>query len=224
MQTMSGFFRDPTCPMSGHADYNFTLEHNIISVPLKRATPDNFQQYGHFVQHYDKEAVTIVPWPVSGWRKLCPGTGIEGGITEGDFKYWWKDGFCYAKNEAVANGDYITAKKVGSCIYTREANYHPDGGQVFFPKTSKPFIMLLALPTDDIKAEQFVAFFFDGSCGCQIKPNIWHQPAYPLEDMVFRGKQGKVHACVAFDSLNEHNELFKINLDDVNSIQGLLGQ
>ena len=52
---------------------------------------------------------------------------------------------------------------------TREANYHPDGGQVFFPVTKEPFVLLLALPGDDIKLEDFVAFYCDGSCGVQIK-------------------------------------------------------
>ena len=54
-------------------------------------------------------------------------------------------------------------------VLTREANYHPDGGQVFFPVTKEPFVLLLALPGDDIKLEDFVAFYCDGSCGVQIK-------------------------------------------------------
>jgi hypothetical protein len=35
-------------------------------------------------------------------------------------------------------------------VLVREANYHPDGGQVFFPRDKDPFIALLALPGDDI--------------------------------------------------------------------------
>ena len=54
-------------------------------------------------------------------------------------------------------------------VFTREANYHPNGGQVFFPVTKEPFVLLLALPGDDIKLEDFVAFYCDGSCGVQIK-------------------------------------------------------
>ena len=52
-------------------------------------------------------------------------------------------------------------------VLVREANYHPDGG--FYPVTKKPFVLLLALPGDDIKLEDFVAFYCDGTCGVQIK-------------------------------------------------------
>ena len=52
----------------------------------------------------------------------------------------------------------------------RGLNYHPDGGQVFFPVERVPFVMLLALPGDDVRLEDFVAFYFDGSIGLQIKP------------------------------------------------------
>jgi ureidoglycolate hydrolase len=45
-----------------------------------------------------------------------------------------------------------------------------------------PFVALLALPGDDIKAEDFVAFYFDGSFGVQIHADIWHQQVYPISD------------------------------------------
>ncbi len=55
-------------------------------------------------------------------------------------------------------------------VLTREANYHPDGGQVFYPKKGAAFVLLLALPGDDIKLEDFVAFYCDGSCGVCTQP------------------------------------------------------
>ena len=48
-------------------------------------------------------------------------------------------------------------------------NYHPDGGQVFFPTAKNAYVMILALPDDDCKPEDYVAFYFDGSCGLQIR-------------------------------------------------------
>ena len=89
-------------------------------------------------------------------------------------------------------------------ILTREANYHPDGGQLFFPKDNKPFISPLALPGDDIQPNNFKAFYFDGSQGLYIHPNIWHEGVFPTKGRaIFKGKQGKIHARVSIDLLKE---------------------
>lgn len=34
---------------------------------------------------------------------------------------------------------------VWGCVYTHEANYHPDGGHVFFPADGKPFVALVSI-------------------------------------------------------------------------------
>jgi hypothetical protein len=45
------------------------------------------------------------------------------------------------------------------------ANYHPDGGQLFYPLHGEGFIVPLALPGDDVTPEQFVSFYCDGKAG-----------------------------------------------------------
>lgn len=214
--------------MSGYLDYfseefKFSPHYQVESVV---ATPDNFKDYGHFVEDYENEDVIIKPWPVKGWRKLMGNTGTEGGIAEGKFEYKYlkKDNQTYlsAISHAVG-GDYTTGinylptdKDIPDYILTREANYHPDSGQVFYPINSidpTPFILLLALPGDDIKLEDFVAFKFDGVRGAQIKPDIWHQPLYPLvKDSTFMTKQGKVHGCVGVDTITEFDTWLKVDL------------
>ena len=100
-----------------------------------------------------------------------------------------------------------------SRIYVREANYHPDGGQMFYPKNGEAFVALLALPGDDISPSDFVAFYWDGSFGIQIFPNIWHQPLYPIANFAeFSDKQGKVHACIAVDFVKEFNVYLEVPL------------
>ena len=48
----------------------------------------------------------------------------------------------------------------------------------------------------------------------QIRAGIWHQPAYPINnEAIFRGKQGRVHACVAMDSVIEFNRYLKVPLN-----------
>ena len=58
----------------------------------------------------------------------------------------------------------------------------------------------LALPGDNIKVEDFKAFYFDGSKGLYIHPNIWHEGVFPIQEKSsFMGRQGKVHARVSID-------------------------
>ncbi len=69
-----------------------------------------------------------------------------------------------------------------------------------FPLDHKPFIVPLALPGDDVKPQDFVAFWFDGSCGLYIHPNIWHDGVFTLEgEQRFFDRQGAVHARVSVD-------------------------
>ena len=91
-----------------------------------------------------------------------------------------------------------------SRIYTHEANYHPDGGQIFFPRQGAPFVALLAKPGDSISPEDFVAFRCDGSFGIHIDPGVWHQPVFPVAAAAeFDNRQGRVHACVAVNFVTE---------------------
>ncbi|XP_053382470.1 ureidoglycolate lyase-like [Mercenaria mercenaria] len=179
-------------------------------VPIVMATADALKGYGTIVTDFENEDVEITPWPVKGWRTLCPGTGTLGGLINDELTYKWVGDQSMVTDD-TEDGDFITGRLPKNIppsdrthVLVREANYHPDGGQVFFPKDKDPFVALLALPGDDIKMEDFVAFYFDGSFGVQIHADIWHQPIYPIKDeSVFLGKQGAVHACVAVDTVDE---------------------
>lgn len=191
--------------MSGYADYNIDLfTYPSERVPVVVATEQSFAPYGNFVHNFNDEKVMITPWPVSGKRELMKGTGVGGGVIEDKFLFWEEECFMKAHNLAVGCDPYTTAVLTDvKSILTREANYHPDSGQVFYPVDEVPFYLLLAKEGDDIKATDFVAFYFDGTVGCQIKPGIWHQPPYPVRKAEFLNKQGAVHACVGYDSIEE---------------------
>jgi len=79
-------------------------------------------------------------------------------------------------------------------------NYHPDGGQLFYPLDKQPFVIPVALPGDDLTPEKVVAFWCDGTRGLYIRPNIWHEGIFPVADKQrFLDRQGKVHARVSCD-------------------------
>lgn len=190
-------------------DYSDIHKYQIVDIPVMIATEENTQGFGNFVADYEAELVDIVQWPYFGERILTLGKG--GGIVEGLFKIHWLNDLCFANNEAVA-GSYITGKKIDNSILTHEANYHPDGSQVFFPKEKKPFVLFLSKnKSDAIKPDDFVAFVFDGSKGFKIDPGIWHQPPFACTDsIVFQDKQSAVHACVSVHFADEFGVLCRM--------------
>ncbi len=77
----------------------------LVDVPLVRATEQSIQGYGEIARSKDHR-IEIVPWPLTGHRKLDAGTGIEGGTTEGIFACEWRGNQLLGRNEAVG-GHYV---------------------------------------------------------------------------------------------------------------------
>jgi len=195
-------------------------------LPIVEANLENLEGFGHPVYNFQKSKVEIVKWPQTGWRPILEGTGAQGGVVEGSFEMRWRGDYIETYNHAVKKG-YITGLScdpikasfntistfVPDWVYVFEANYHPDGGQIFFPHNNQPFIALLARPTDDIRPEHFYAFYFSGEFGIHIDPGVWHQPVYPLQvKSSFDDKQGKVHACVVCNFVEEFGVYLKVPL------------
>jgi ureidoglycolate lyase len=102
--------------------------------------------YGHVVPDFAAARVAIVTWPQPGRRPIVPGTGNEGGIVEDSFVMQRHGEIQHAHNRAVGRS-YITGWFADPAtasagrepadtgrIYTHEANYHPDSGQIFSPR------------------------------------------------------------------------------------------
>lgn len=188
----------------------------VVSAPAVRASASSLAGFGRPAPDFAATDVTIVTWPQPGWRPVVPGTGNEGGIVEDVFEFVRRGQVQHAVNRAVGRSyvtgwydDPATARedvepRDRTRLFTHEANYHPDGGQVFCPRDGAPFVALLAKPGDDIRPEDFIAFYFDGTFGVHIDPGVWHQPVFPLDARaLFDDKQGRVHACIAVDFLSE---------------------
>lgn len=197
----------------------------VIDMPVVRATADSLQGYGDLVSGDPKSyPVEIVRWPAQGWRPVDLDSGDEAGTTEGVFVSQWKGDILYGMNEAVG-GHYVLgyagAPESADESHDREpsevrlwhANYHPDGGQLFFPLDQSPFLVPLALPGDDVQPEQFVAFWFDGSQGLYIHPNIWHEGVFTCRGTQrFFDRQGAVHARVSVDFAREFQCLVRAKI------------
>ena len=183
-----------------------------VEVPLIAATNESVAGYGYLVDDPDGCEIEIVQWPAQGWRPVDAGTGDEGGVVEGIFLGEWDGDILMGRNEAVS-GHYVLgwstdprSARSGVASVDRNHvllwhfNYHPDGGQLFFPLENKPFVIPAALPGDDLKPEQVVAFWCDGSRGLYIHPGIWHEGIFPATDSQrFLDRQGRVHARVSCD-------------------------
>jgi len=184
----------------------------LHQVPLVVATDESLKGYGHLVDNHEGFEIEITRWPAQGWRPVDEGTGDEGGWVEGIFHCDWRGDVLYGENQAV-KGHYVLGwsvdpqkARVEQATEPRDKvllwhmNYHPDGGQLFFPLDRKPFVVPLALPGDDLTPDKVVAFWCDGSRGLYVHANIWHEGVFPVEDQQrFLDRQGRVHARVSAD-------------------------
>jgi ureidoglycolate lyase/seryl-tRNA synthetase len=197
-------------------------------VPLIVATDESVSEYGCLVENPEDFDIEIVQWPAQGWRPVDAGTGDEGGVVEGVFHSEWKGDFLHGRNDAV-NGHYILgwSDNPGSAnadaaiteparVLLWHLNYHPDGGQLFYPMDNQPFVVPVALPGDDLRLENIVAFWCDGSRGLYIHPSIWHEGVFPSTvAQSFRDRQGKVHARVSCNVAQEFGVFLNVPLQPV---------
>jgi ureidoglycolate lyase len=188
----------------------------VQETPLLAATDAVLRGYGCLVEDPKAFAIEIVPWPAQGRRPIDANTGNQGGIAEGIFEFSWRGETLYARNNAVGDSylfgwsdwpeqatTHGPGKRRERALIWR-ANYHPDGGQLFYPIDGKSFVVPLALPGDDVTPDQFVTFWCDGSCGLYIHPNVWHGAVVPHDDEAqLLDRQGKVHARVSVDFVKE---------------------
>lgn len=187
----------------------------VHETPLVIASDETLKGYGHLVANPGDCDIEIVRWPAQGWRPIDLNSGDQGGTTEGVFEFWWRGDTLYARNNAVGDS-YLFGwsqwpEEAASDGPSRprqrflnwRANYHPDGGQLFFPMDHQPYLVALALPGDDVTPESFTTFRCQGA-GLYIHPNVWHGAVVPLADNgQFLDRQGKVHARVSVDFAKE---------------------
>ncbi len=195
-----------------------------VAMPVVDATDETLRRFGRLVDDPDDCPIEIVRWPAMGSRPIDTDSGDQGGTTRGLFISEWKGNILYGRNEAVG-GHYILGygDEPADCrddaagapmrLLLWHANYHPDGGQLFFPLDARPFFVPLAPPSDDIGPADFICFRFDGQRGLYIHPGIWHEGAFALAgSQRFHDEQGAVHARVSVDFAREFGCLLEAPL------------
>lgn len=213
--------------MEAAPDYlNLTLPKDLqrVVAPVVDATPSTLEGYGFLVDDPKAVDVEIVRWPAQGWRPVDSDSGDEGGTVDGVFHSEWRGDVLYGKNEAVG-GHYIlgygTEPDLAAEDHGRDperilvwhANYHPDGGQLFFPLDGGAYMVPLALPGDDVEPADFVCFRVPAERGLYIHPNVWHEGVFPVKGQQrFFDKQGAVHARVSVDLAGEFSCLLELPL------------
>jgi len=203
---------------------------DLVDVPLIEATAESVKGYGYLVDDPDTCEIEIVTWPAQGWRPIDQETGNQGGTVEGIFRGEWQGDVLMGSNDAVG-GHYVLGWSTDPQYASKETqtvsrdqvllwhfNYHPDGGQLFFPLEKKPFVVPVALAGDDLSTDRVVAFWCDGSQGFYIHPGIWHEGIFPVEDeQRFLDRQGRVHARISCDIGEEFGVYLSVPLKRPNS-------
>jgi hypothetical protein len=195
-----------------------------VRMPVVDATDEALRGYGFLVDDRASCRIEIVRWPAQGSRPVDDDSGDEGGTTQGVFVSEWRGDILYGSNEAVG-GHYVLAyasepshaddthRRAPASMLLWHCNYHPDGGQLFFPLDAAPFMVPLALPGDDVTPEKFVCFRFDGGRGLYIHPNVWHEGVFACAGTQrFFDEQGAVHARVSVDFAREFGCLLEAPL------------
>ena len=129
------------------------------------ATNETLKGYGCLVSksEYESFPVEIVQWPKTTGRPIDADTGNQAGTKQGVFDFWWEGEVLFGRNNAVkdeyllgwsVNPQDADKNKVTDQVPERvllwHCNYHPDGGQLFFPLDGSPFVTPFALPGDDV--------------------------------------------------------------------------
>ncbi|MGB7274925.1 MAG: ureidoglycolate lyase [Geitlerinemataceae cyanobacterium] len=191
---------------------------NYYDVPLKKLNSKNAQGLGTVFTNFEDVELELCPWPTLGKRPLISQGGY-GSVIEEEFKV-----YCQGSTMLSAGHQNARGGATGKILSEPESNSkyvlvnwlsaHLDAGEAFIPKNGEPSIFLLAPPKDDVKPEDFVALYCDGSCGISMHPGVWHTTPLSLseQEVVYKRKQGSIYATVDCVLSKEHNTWLKIPL------------
>ncbi|MEA5469994.1 ureidoglycolate lyase [Spirulina sp. 06S082] len=193
-------------------------ELNYHEVPLKPLNPENARGLGIVFTEIAEVQIELCKWPTSGKRPLIAKGGY-GTVIEEEFTIYRKGSTLFSAGHQNARGG-ATGKIISKpnsntpYILVNWLSAHLDAGEAFIPKNGEPSIFLVAPPQEDVKPEDFVALYSDGTLGISMHPGVWHTTPLSLceREIVYQRKQGSIYATVDCFLSKEHNACLKIPL------------
>lgn len=191
---------------------------SYYEVPLKKPNSKNLQGLGVVFTEFENAKIELCKWPTSGKRPLISKGGY-GTVLEEEFRVYWQGATVLSAGHQNARGG-VTGKIVSDpetnskYVLVNWLSAHLDAGEAFISKNGEPGIFLFAPPKEDVKPEDFVAFYSDGSSGISIHPGVWHTTPISLceKEVVYKRKQGSIYATIDCVLTKEHNTWLKIPL------------
>ncbi len=191
---------------------------NYYEVPLKKLNSENAQGIGVCFTKFEDVEIELCRWPTQGKRPLISTRGY-GAVIEEEFRVYWRGLTVFSAGHQNARGG-ATGKIVSDpkshskYVLLHWLSAHLDAGEALIPKNGEPSIFLVAPPKEDVKPEDFLALYSDGSCGISIHPGVWHTAPISLseKEVVYQRKQGSIYATIDCFLLKEHNTWLKIPL------------
>ena len=127
--------------------------------PLVAASDDTLKGYGRFVDEPESFPIEIVRWPAQGWRPIDENSGDQGGVDRGNLRILVERRDPLRPEQRRGRQLPLSPGATGrrrrpptarqnsrQQALVWRANYHPDGGQLFYPLHGKSFVVPLALP------------------------------------------------------------------------------
>ena len=157
----------------------------VVRVPVKHLREEDVEGFGEVIRDLDDVRPVI----------------REGEMVRERMEMERRDDGLYFTNHAIGD-EGVVATVVDGAARVSFVNYNGDATQAFIGADRLPTIFLLAKPTDSPRPEDFVAFYFDGSLGMSMLPDVWHTSPLPVEgSQSYENTQGNGyhHATVGHD-------------------------
>ena len=143
---------------------------------------------------------------------------ILGGRIDGSKRFYVIDHLMVEPSKSDGNGDFVM---MGISPPFDLRGPDPDEEMpAYDPDVEMPEVraigtgdVITQVAGQDVKPEDFVAFWSDGTFGIYIHPGIWHEGVFPVTPGGrFFDKQGKVHARISCDLAREFGVLLGVQL------------
>jgi ureidoglycolate lyase len=132
-----------------------------IQVPIHPLTRDAFRPYGDVIQMAESRHYTIN----QGWAE----------------RYADMARLDLLEGEGTPNVGIVRAKARPMPLHVKLMERHPKSTQLFIPLEPRPFLVLVAAPSDPLRPENIIGFKTMAGQGVNYGRGVWHHPLIALD-------------------------------------------